>query len=301
MSIDLATIRKSKDTDYKAIIEQLQQKPQTQYQKDERFWQLDKDKMGNGSAVIRFLPSIVNNEYAAPYVEIIEYNFMGPSKRYYNNKSLRTIKKPDPVKELNDSLWATGIQANIDFAKSLKVQTRYITNILVISDPKNPENEGKVFLFKCPKAVYNKIMAKLTPAFEDETPVNIFDLYNGANFRFRMKRKDKYANYDDSTFADRSPVGTEEDMMRIMNSTYNIQEFLDPSTFKSYDELKKELDFVLDSSAPASKTAEEIMEDVPSFPSPSFKSVSAPEPAKVTAIDDDDDDMMDYFNSLAND
>lgn len=302
MSVDLATLRKSRVTDYSALAEQFENKSQqSNNSRDERFWSLEADKLGNGSAVIRFLPNIEGDEFTAPWVTLYTFSFQGPTGKWYIENSLRTLNKEDPVKQLNDSLWATKIPANIEIAKKQRQRTQYISNILVVSDPKHPENDGKVFLFKYGKAIHEKLLGKLKPVFEDDVPVNPFDLWEGVNFRFRMKKKDGYANYDDSTFSDKVTVGSDEEIVRIMNARHNLQEFLYPQNFKSYDELKKKLDSVLSNAGSVAFTAEEIMEDVPSFPSPSFKSVSAPEPAKVTAIDDDDDDMMDYFNSLAND
>jgi hypothetical protein len=301
--MDISTLRKSRVTDFSALTEKLESKSnQSSNSKDERFWSLEQDKAGNGSAVIRFLPNIEGDEFNAPWVTVYNFGFQGPTGRWYIENSLKTIGKEDPVLQLNNSLWASKIPANIEIAKKQKQRTQYISNILVVSDPKHPENEGKVFLFKYGKSIFDKLMGKLKPTFEDDEPVNPFDLWEGCNFKFRMRKKDGYANYDDSTFSDVCSVGTDDKIVEVMKQRYNIQEFLYPTNFKSYDVLKTKLDAVLSNDGFTNRTAEEIMEDVPSFPSPSFQSTPAPTPrVVVSSVDEDEDeDTLAYFSRLAN-
>ena len=304
--MDINTLRKSRNTDFTSIIEQFENKstaPRT-YSKDERFWSLEADKVGNGSAVIRFLPYIENGDYGVPWVTIYNFGFQGPTGKWYIENSLKTIGQEDPVKELNDSLWATKIPANIDIAKKQGQRTQYISNILVVSDPKHPENEGKVFMFKYGKSIFNKLMGKIKPTFEDDLPVNPFDPDKGTNFRFRMRKKDGYANYDDSTFSDPCPIGTDEEINSALSNLHDIKEFLKPENFKSYDELKKKLNAVLSNDGFTNKTAEDLLfdEDVPSFSKPTIREVVAPTPkvSKPAPIDEDDEDTLAYFSKLAN-
>jgi hypothetical protein len=169
-----------------------------------------------------------------------------------------------------------------------------------VSDPKHPENEGKVFLFKFGKKIFDKIMDKARPTFEDEKPVNVFDLWEGANFKLRMRKKDGYANYDESVFSDPCPVAeSDEEIVRIVNGQYKLSEFTDRSNFKSYDELKKKLDAVLSGDTFAGKSAAQMSEeDRPVAQAPTFASKPAPTPAK-SLNNDDDEDVMSYFKKIA--
>jgi hypothetical protein len=168
----------------------------------------------------------------------------------------------------------------------------------VVSDPKHPENEGKVFLFKFGKKIFDKIMDKERPTFEDEQPVNVFDFDAGANFKLRMRKKDGYANYDESAFMDPSPIGTDEEIERALNSRHKLAEFIDRKNFKSYDELKKKLNEVLSGDSFAGKSAAQIAEDEdrPVASAPKIASKPAPKMPEVT---DDDDDVMSYFEKIA--
>ena len=303
MTLDISTLRKSRTTDFSSIIEKFESNNNTQRNnKDERFWSLEADKAGNGSAVIRFLPNIEGDEYNAPWVTVYNFSFQGPTGKWYIENSLKTLGKEDPALELNNSLWATKIPANIEIAKKQRQRTQYISNILVVSDPTHPENNGKVFMFKYGKAIFEKLMGKLKPAFEDDTPVNPFDLWEGCNFRFRMRKKDGYANYDDSTFSDVNALGDDDKIVEVMQQRHNLQEFLYPSNFKSYDELKTKLNSVLSNDGFKNKTAEELMEDVVSFEPPQFKQAAPVTPSvSKSSFDEDEDDAMAYFKSLAMD
>ena len=177
----------------------------------------------------------------------------------------------------------------------------YIANILVVSDPKHPENEGKVFLFKFGKKIFDKIMDKARPTFEDEKPVNVFDFWEGANFKLRMRKVSGYANYDESIFMEPSPLGSDEEIVKVASGQHKLVEFIDPSNFKSYDELKQKLDSVLSGDTFASKSAAEIADEVEPAPvreAAPIKSAPAPEP-KVAVTADDDDDVMSYFERIA--
>lgn len=303
--INISTLRKSRVSNLSDLADKFENKPQQQSsnERDSRYWSLEADKAGNGSAVIRFLPNIEGDAYNAPYITKYSFAFQGPTGKWYIEQSLKTIGQEDPCLQHVNSLWASKIPANIELAKSRRQSTRYVSNILVVSDPKHPENEGKVFMFQYGKAIYNKLLGKLKPTFEDDEPINPFDLWEGCNFKFRMRKKDGYANYDDSTFSDVGPVGDDDFIVKIMKQRHDLSELINPSNFKSYDALKTRLESVLTADSFTNQTAEELMEDVPSFSAPEPKSKSAPVTKQVSNpfTDDDDDDALDYFKSLAND
>ena len=271
--------------------------PQTQTKSyaDDRFWKLEGDKAGNGTATIRFLPRVEGDEL--PWVRIFSHGFQGPTGKWYIENSLTTLGENDPVGELNTKLWNSGSDANKKIAQAQKRKLSFIANILVVSDPKHPENEGKVFLFKFGKKIFDKIMDKARPTFEDEQPVNVFDFWEGANFKLRMRKKDGFTNYDESAFAEPSTISTDDEaILKIANSQHKLSEFLDRKNFKSYDELKRKLEEVLSGDSFASKSAAEIAEeDRPVAEAP--KIASKPAPAMASA--DDDEDVMSYFAKIA--
>ena len=262
---------------------------------DDRFWKLEGDKAGNGTATIRFLPRVEGDEL--PWVRIFSHGFQGPTGKWYIENSLTTLGENDPVGELNTKLWNSGSDANKKIAQAQKRKLSFIANILVVSDPKHPENEGKVFLFKFGKKIFDKIMDKARPTFEDEQPVNVFDFWEGANFKLRMRKKDGFTNYDESAFAEPSTISTDDEaILKIANSQHKLSEFLDRKNFKSYDELKRKLEEVLSGDSFASKSAAEIAEeDRPVAEAP--KIASKPAPAMASA--DDDEDVMSYFAKIA--
>lgn len=272
--------------------------PQTETKSyaDDRFWRLEGDKAGNGTATIRFLPRVEGDEL--PWVRIFSHGFQGPTGKWYIENSLTTLGENDPVGELNTQLWNSGSEANKEIARKQKRKLSFIANILVVSDPKHPENEGKVFLFKFGKKIFDKIMDKARPTFEDEKPVNVFDFWEGANFKLRMRKKDGYANYDESVFTDPVPVGDDEFIVKVAQAQHKLSEFTDRKNFKSYDELKKKLNEVLSGDSFASKSAAEIAEeeDRPVAAAPKIASKPAP---KIAEINDDDDDVMSYFEKIA--
>ena len=277
--------------------------PQTEQKSyaDDRFWRLEGDKAGNGTATLRFLPRVEGDEL--PWVRLFSHGFQGPTGKWYIENSLTTLGENDPVGELNTQLWNSGSEANKEIARKQKRKLSFIANVLVVSDPKHPENEGKVFLFKFGKKIFDKIMDKARPTFEDEKPVNVFDLWEGANFKLRMRKKDGYANYDESVFTEPCAASDDEEtLLNIVNSQHKLSEFVDRKNFKSYDELKKKLNDVLSGDSFAGKSAAEIaeQEDRPVSSAPQTKSASAPSMvSKVSPMDEDDDDVMSYFEKIA--
>ena len=262
---------------------------------DERLWKPQVDKAGNGYAVIRFLPASKDEEM--PWVRVWNHAFQGPTGQWYIENSLTTINQKDPVSEYNTQLWNSGVESDKEIARKQKRKLQYYSNIYVVSDSVNPSNQGKVFLFKYGKKIFDKLSEAMQPAFEDETPINPFDLWEGANFKLKIRKVDGYWNYDKSEFDKPSKLNDSDDEMeKIWNTQYSLKDFTAPSNFKSYDELKTRLDAVLTGSVTTGKSAAQMVEEDSTDFKPTFKSEPAPELASVS----EDDDAMNYFEKLAN-
>lgn len=263
---------------------------------DDRIWKPTVDQAGNGYAVIRFLPAPKGEDM--PWARIWDHGFQGPTGKWYIEKSLTTLNQQDPVSEVNSELWNNGTEAGKEQARKQKRRLSYYTNILVVKDPSNPSNEGKVFLYKFGKKIFDKIHDQMQPQFEDETPVNPFDFWEGCNFKLKIRQVEGYRNYDKSEFESQAPVAdSDEEIEVIWNKQHSLAELIDPSNFKSYDELKSKLDMVLKGGASvstAAKVAEVDQEDNEYLD----KITSA---ASVESNVDDDDDAMSYFSKLAED
>ena len=262
---------------------------------DERLWKPTMDKSGNGYAVIRFLPA--PNGEDLPWVKLWNHAFQGPTGQWYIENSLTTLGKNDPVSEYNSKLWNSGIETDKEIARKQKRKLQYYSNIYVVSDSANPHNEGKVFLYRYGKKIFDKVMEAMQPAFEDETPVNPFDFWEGANFKLKLRKVDGYWNYDKSEFDNTSALldGDDGALEEVFNGQYSLAEFTAPSNFKSYDELKTRLDMVLSGTVAANTTVETLMEDEPTA-KPKVKTKEEPVPTVSTV--DDDDDAMSYFEKL---
>ena len=262
---------------------------------DERLWKPTMDKSGNGYAVIRFLPA--PNGEDLPWVKLWNHAFQGPTGQWYIENSLTTLGKNDPVSEYNSKLWNSGIETDKEIARKQKRKLQYYSNIYVVSDSANPQNEGKVFLYRYGKKIFDKVMEAMQPAFEDETPVNPFDFWEGANFKLKLRKVDGYWNYDKSEFDNTSALldGDDGALEEVFNGQYSLAEFTAPSNFKSYDELQTRLDMVLSGTVAANTTVETLMEDEPTA-KPTVKTKEEPVPTVSTV--DDDDDAMSYFEKL---
>jgi hypothetical protein len=218
---------------------------------------------------------------------------------------LTTLNQADPVSELNTELWNSGIESNKEIARKQKRKLSYYCNVLVIKDSQNPQNEGKVFLFKFGKKIFDKIKDVMQPQFEDEEPVNPFDFWKGANFKLKIRNVEGYRNYDKSEFDTTSAIAESDDEIEtIWNQQHSLNEFVDAKNFKTYDELKKKLDLVLKGSPVAGVTADRIsesrMEDEPVAEAPAPRAARAPQP-RSSEPDEDDDDTISYFSKLAED
>ena len=266
---------------------------------DERFWKPTVDKAGNGYAVLRFLPAPTGEDL--PWVRYWDHGFKGPTGLWYIENSLTSIGQPDPVGEMNSVLWNSGRDEDKATARERKRRLHYVTNIMVVSDPSNPASEGKVYLYKFGKKIFDKIMDVMQPAFQDETPVNPFDFWEGADFKLKIRQVEGYRNYDKSEFASASALheGDDTKLEGVYNTLYSLQEFLDPKNYKSYAELKTKLSRVLGEEGAPMSTAESVSLDE-SAPIPSFPEQSQPEPqATSSTSDSDEDDTMSYFAKLA--
>ena len=257
---------------------------------DTRFWQPEVDKAGNGMAVIRFLPApAADGDDALPWVRVFSHGFQGPGGWFIDN-CLTTINEKCPVCEHNNTLWNSGIEANKDIARKQKRKLSYVANIMVISDPSNPANEGQVRLFKFGKKIFDKITEAMNPDFADETPVNPFDMWEGANFKLKIRNVEGYRNYDKSEFASKSAIfeGDDEKLEQLWKSEFGLKEFSEKKQFKPYEQLKSRLDKVLGfegNVAPKTKAIDNLdtlkEEDVP---------------FDTSSVEDED---LDYFKSLA--
>ena len=260
---------------------------------DERLWKLDVDKSGNGYAVIRFLPAPENEDL--PFVKLYSHAFQGSGGWYIEN-SLTTLGQKDPVSEYNSQLWNNGTDAGKEMARKQKRKLTYISNIYVVKDPANPENEGKTFLYKYGKKIFDKLTAAMQPEFEDEEAIDPFDFWQGANFKLKAKNVAGYRNYDSSEFAAVSPLLDDDDAMEaIWKKESSLAEFVAPEQFKTYDELKVRLEYVLGKRGAKPVAQDSEVEDE-EFTTPVAETVAS---VASSSSEIEDDDTLSYFQRLA--
>ncbi len=267
---------------------------------DERLWKPEVDKTGNGYAVLRFLPAPESEDI--PWAKMYSHAFQGPGGWYIEN-SLTTVGKKDPVSEHNRELWNSGNESDKDVVRRQKRKLSYYANIYVVKDPTNPQNEGGVFLYKFGKKIFDKVMEAMQPEFEDETPINPFDFWQGANFKLKIVKKDGYWNYDKSEFEAVSPLLEDEDALEALwGKEYSLVALTAADQFKSYDDLKKRLDYVLGAKPVTRRVFDEELEDESegrgSF-TPDFKSKTPVAAAPVASASADEDNALSYFQRLA--
>jgi hypothetical protein len=273
---------------------------------DERVWKLDCDKSGNGYAVIRFLPAPDGEDL--PFVKVYSHAFQGPGGWLIDN-CLTSINQKCPVCEHNSGLWNNGTDAGKEVARKQKRKLTYVSNIYVVKDPTNPSNEGKVFLFKYGKKIFDKITEAMQPEFEDESPIDPFDFWQGANFKLKAKNVAGYRNYDSSEFASQSALLDDDDAMEaIWKKQYSLADFMSPSEFKTYEELKKRLSSVLGTKN--TRIAEEV-EDEDDYRGSTkeldddlraeLNNLQPTRRATAPVEDNEDDDALSYFARLAED
>ena len=261
--------------------------------KDDRLWKPVMDKSGNGYAVVRFLPAVEGEDM--PWAKVWNHAFQGPTGQWYIENSLTTVGQNDPVSEMNSAYWNSGVESDKEIARKQKRKLQYFANIYVVEDPANPQNEGKVMLYRFGKKIFDKCMEAMQPAFKDETAVNPFDFWEGANFKLKLRMVEGYWNYDKSEFSAPSPLFDDDDKLEeVWKKQYPLSEFSAATNFKSYDELKKRLDTVLVGTVKVGN-ATEVMEDVP-WDEPKVDTKPTPAPA----VDNDgSEDTMSYFEKLA--
>ena len=254
---------------------------------DERFWKPELDKTGNGYAVLRFLPAPDGEDL--PWAKVWSHAFQGPTGQWYIENSLTTLNQKDPVSEANTVLWNTGNEADKELARKRKRKLNYYSNVLVVSDPKHPENEGKIKLFKYGKKIFDKLMEAMNPEFEDEKPLNPFDFWSGADFKLKIRKVDGYWNYDKSEFDKPNALfdGDDPKLESLWKQEFSLAEFTSATNFKSYDELKERFDRVI----AGSKTVGNVADLTDTEPAPVEQSVDTEESTN--------DDSMSYFEKLA--
>jgi len=293
------------------LVKEVEKMNSTGAGEDDRLWKPELDKTGNGFAVIRFLPAPENEDL--PWAKIYTHAFQGPGGWYIEN-SLTTIGQKDPVSEHNRELWNSGSDKDKETVRKQKRKLSYYSNIYVVKDPVNPQNEGKVFLFKYGKKIFDKIMAAMQPEFEDETPINPFDFWQGANFKLKIRKVDGYWNYDKSEFESQSPLLDDDDAMEaIWKKEYSLAEVVSPTQFKTYEQLETRLKMVLGQKTSSRPRYDEEVDgedsDRGSF-TPNFNRSSTaselPEDlsSQLNALSsssdsDDEDDALSYFQRLA--
>ena len=292
---------KSSQSNFDAITKALETKlsPEDQSNKnkyqDDRLWKPEMDKTGNGYAVIRFLPA--SNGEEMPWQRVWSHAFQDKGGWFIEN-SLTTLNQKDPVSEENSRLWNTGLDSDKDIARKRKRKLSYYANIYVVSDPKHPENEGQVKLYKFGKKIFDKITEAMQPAFEDEQAINPFDFWEGANFKLKIRKVDGYWNYDKSEFDSPSPIKSNDDeIQQVWDKQYALKPFLAPENFKSYDELKSKLDKVLTGSR-STGTAEDVTIPPVTNVAP-VKTETVDNTSSTPITDEDSDETLSYFSKLA--
>ena len=295
MAQNFAALRKNRNSIDRLVQEsqKLNTQATSNSNKDERFWQATVDKAGNGFAIVRFLPESKNEDL--PWVRIFSHGFQGPGGWYIEN-SLTTLNQKDPCGELNSKLWNNGTDAGKEQARKQKRRLQYISNIYVVKDSGNPDNEGKVFLYKYGKKIFDKLNESMQPAFEDEDPINPFDFDGGADFKLKIRKVEGYRNYDKSEFEGASQFldGDDDGLEEVWGKQHSLQEFVDPSQFKSYAELETRLVRVLGlngsaTTQPTDTVVDKIdeVEDAPALAEDKTPSV------------EESDDNLSFFEKLA--
>lgn len=294
MSTSFANLKKSQKTSLDSLVKAAEKlTTRTDNARDQRLWKPEVDKSGNGYAVLRFLPAPKSED--DPWVKIYDHGFQGPGGWYIeNSRTTLGAGEKDPLSEHNSMLWNSGIESNKDIARKQKRRLKYYSNILVVKDPANPQNEGKVFLYQYGAKIFEKLKNAMQPEFEDESPVNPFDLWEGANFKLKIRNYEGYRNYDKSEFESASPVDGEDSRLEeIWNSQYSLVEFLDPKNFKSYEELLTRLSRVL-----GNDTKPDLRVVTAA---PEARSAPAVEADSVPWSTDEDDESLSFFKKLADD
>lgn len=303
-------LKKNRSKSLESLNEQLSKiSSKTQYSNntdEETYWKPTRDSAGNGMAIIRFLPAPDKEDM--PFVRLWDHGFQGPTGKWYIENSLTTLGQEDPLSEINRKLWNSGLDEDKKTAQKQKRRLHYISNVYIVKDYGNPENDGKVFRYKYGKKIFDKLNDLMNPSFADEKPINPFDLWEGANFRLKIKMADNYPNYDKSEFDSPGPLFESDDKMEeVWKKEYPLSTVVDPKNFKSYDELKTKLYSVLGLVDTGSRTSTSKAEDDLDADldiSKMSKETEAPklkekESKNEVSVDDEDDDDLEIFRELA--
>tara|TARA_R110000851_G_scaffold8489_1_gene32633 strand:- start:90 stop:1016 length:927 start_codon:yes stop_codon:yes gene_type:complete len=302
---DFSSLKKNRSKTLDKLNSQLEKISSKSYQDPNagKFWKPTRDKAGNGFAVIRFLPASKGEEM--PFVRLWDHGFQGPTGLWYIENSLTTLNQDDPVSEFNSKLWNSGVETDKEQARKQKRRLKYTANVYIVKDGGNPENEGKVFMYQFGKKIFDKLNDLMNPTFEDEEPTNPFDLWEGANFRLKIRKFEGYPNYDKSEFDPASPLSEDDEVLeRVWGEQHSLQEIVSEGNFKSYSELKTKLYRVLDlqndaptASAAVTETADEL--DLSSMTMDTAEPTMAVAEPSVGSTAGDDDDDLSIFKELA--
>lgn len=296
--MSFADLKKKKTDSLKTLNAELNKMAAPKFSNDDdKFWYPDVDKVGNGYAVIRFLPAPIGEE--VPFVRMFNHSFKGPTGKWYIENSLSTIGQEDPCMLLNSKLWNSGSESDKELARKQKRKLTFISNALIIKDSAHPENEGKVVLFRYGKKIFDKLNDAMNPKFEDEQPLNPFDLDEGADFKIKIRQVEGYRNYDSSEFASPSKCGkSDEEQEKIWKQCQSLAAFHAPSNFKTFDELQKRLNLAIGIGAAASA---DLADEAEKAPAPKVKGAAKPKPAAAAAAAAvaDDDDEEEFLRKLA--
>jgi hypothetical protein len=272
---------------------------------DDRYWKLNRDKAGNGMAVFRFLPApAVDGDDALPWIRYFDHGFKGPTGKWFIENSLTSLGQKDPVSEFNSQLWNASSDENSWQRKQAREQKRrlhYVANIYVVKDPSNPANEGKVFLYKFGKKIFDKLTSAMNPEYEGDKPLNPFDFWSGANFKLRSKMVAGYVNYDTSSFDTPGPLLDDDaELEKIWKSEHSLKEVLDPKNFKSYDELKRKLEDVLGATLGSADAPVVESASISGLTQkPNFEAAKARKSVADDVPFDTEDEDLNYFKGLA--
>jgi gp32 DNA binding protein like len=281
---------------------------------DQNFWKLEGDKAGNGRATIRFLPA--KDDDSAPFVKTFSHGFQSDSGKWFIEQCPTTIGQNCPVCEANGPLWNSGRESDKEIVRKRKRKVSYVANVLVVEDPANPDNEGKVFLWKFGQKIFDKIVDKIKPQFDDEQPMNPFDAVEGANFKLKMRRVEGYANFDKSEFGEVEAIGNDKEIAKIVEQLHDLGKFVDPKSFKSYDDLQTRFESVVNGRTGGVAKKAKVEDDEDDSDSAFAKKAAAKakkdddedEPpwegkdtlkGKKAAASDDDDEDLEFFKKLA--
>lgn len=319
MTIDFSKLKNSSQDSLRKLTEQVNKLNTTSERSkdDEKYWKPTVDKAGNGSAILRFLPAPPNED--VPFVRYWDHGFQGPGGKWYIENSRTSLGEKDPVGEYNSKLWRESDNDESPQRKQVRKQKRrehFVANVYIVKDPGNPENNGKVFLYKFGKKIWNKLNELMNPVddgIEEVAPINPFDMWAGADFYLRIRKVEGYPNYDKSSFG--SPKAISEDdgeLESIWKAEHTLQPILDPANYKSYEDLEKRLNEVLELNVSTPSRRQVEPEDLPSTPAPTQRQVkteaedgppwgSTPASSSSASTDDEDDDDLSFFRKLAAD